>query len=345
MWVVDAQDAWQMDAKHRFTYGAEYKHNFVKGTRLGEGGESGYQVTEGTLSKTASEKALHDYAGFVQDEWQISPKLYLVPALRYGWHSSFGSHVDPKLGATYEFSPAARLKANVGRGYKAPGISELYETMTRNMGGMRINVLNNPDLQPEVTTSYDISLEGEKDNNWGKITYYNNKVSDLINYRITATGHMQGDLRYYNIDKADINGVELEVGRKFAPQWQVKAVYNYLDARDSATNQRLGNRANQTAQLELIYRDKEVNPLTITLWNQWNLGYHYEWTSLGRGGMVNNYQDFTFSTLNLSAHKKWGKYSAWVGLDNIFNKKFNPTEAVPFTIEGRTWRMGAEISF
>ena len=138
--------------------------------------------------------------------------------------------------------------------------------------------------------------------------------------------------------------MELEVGRKFTPQWQVKAVYNYLDARDSATNQRLGNRANQTAQLELIYRDKEVDPLTVTLWNQWNLGYHYEWTSLGRRGMVNNYQDFTFSTLNYR-YTKSGKYSAWVGLDNIFNKKFNPTEDEPFTIEGRTWRVGAEISF
>ena len=345
MWVVDAQDAWQMDDKHRFTYGTEYKHNFVKGTRLGDGGEAGYTVSESDITKDASEKALHDYSGFLQDEWQITPKLYIVPALRYGWHSSFGSHVDPKLGVTYEFSPSSRLKANVGRGYKAPGISELYETMTRNMGGMRINVLNNPELQPEVATSYDISLEGEKNNNWGKITYFANKVSDLINYKITSTGHMQGDLRYYNIDKADINGVELEVGRKFTPQWQVKAVYNYLDARDSATNQRLGNRANQTAQLELIYRDKEVDPLTVTLWNQWNLGYHYEWTSLGRRGMVNNYQDFTFSTLNLAVHKKWGKYSAWVGLDNIFDKKFNPTEDVPFTIEGRTWRVGAEISF
>ena len=54
---------------------------------------------------------------------------------------------------------------------------------------------------------------------------------------------------------------------------------------------------------------------------------------------------FRSSTLNLAVHKKWGKYSAWVGLDNIFDKKFNPTEDVPFTIEGRTWRVGAEISF
>ena len=345
LWVADVQDAWQMNEQHRFTYGAEYKHNFVKGTRLGAGGSDVYTTSEHGLTKTVSEKALHDYAGFMQDEWQISPKLYLVPALRYGWHSSFGSHVDPKLGMTYEFSPATRVKANIGRSYKAPGISELYETMTRNMGGMRINVLNNPNLQPEVATSYDISLEGERDNNWAKVTYFNNHVSDLINYKITATGHMQGNLRYYNIDKAKITGAEVELGRKFNPHWQLKGVYNYLDARDDATNQRLGNRANQTAMLELIYKDKETNPLTVTLWNQWNIGYHYEWTSLGRRGMVENYQDFTYSTLNLAVHKQWGKYRAWAGLDNIFNKKFHPTEDVPFTIEGRTWRVGAEMTF
>jgi len=327
--VIEGKNSSKLNEKHLLTYGGEYRNNFVRGTRMGTGGDNTYEDYYLGLEKTGSEKSLENYSAYVQDEWQINEKMFIIPALRYDYHTSFGSNLSPKLGTTYNLSDNTRLKANYGKSYRAPTISLLYYEMTRSMGKRIVQVLGNPDLQPETSISFDFGIEAEKDNNWGKLTYFNNSVSNLITSETVSKTSTKTIARYINVNKAQINGVEAELGRHFNKHLSVKTTYNWLDAIDKETNERLNNRAKNNATVQLTYTDNKPNPLTVTLWNEWNYDYRYDDV------------DYDYSSTNFVINKHWNKHlSSYFGINNIFNK-----EVDDLTVSGRSWRLGMEYSF
>ena len=331
LWGIEGKNTQQLSDKHLLTFGGEYRQNKVEGTRLGDGGDNVHDVTQSwdgvDITKQYSDKSVNTYAGYIQDEWMPNEKWLIIPSLRYDHDSSFGGELTPKIGATYFIKDNSRFKVNFGKGFKAPTISELYMAMHRAMGGSTVNVYGNPDLQPEKSTSWDISYEAELNNNWGKLTYFNNDVTNLI-----TTESINGsdyDARYVNINKAQINGVELEAGRHLNDNWTVKATSNWLDAKDEKTDERLNERAKNMSTLQLIYDDKNDYGISAVLWQQWASSYRY------------NGEDYNWTTTNFSINKKLGEGNRiYAGVDNIFDKKIHD-----INMDGMIWRLGAEFTF
>ena len=318
-WVTEAKNTMYIGDNHNLTFGGEYRYLQYEGTRLG-GSKVG-------LNKAVKSKDVNSYAGYVEDMWQVNDKLLLIPSVRLEHNSQFGSEATPKIGATYNINNNWRFKANYGKGYKAPTLSELYMEMHRSMGQQTVNVYANPDLQPEETISYDFSIEADKGKNFGKLTYFNNKVTNLIDTE-TINGN-EYDNRYINIGKAQINGIEAEIGRHLNDRWTIKVTHNYLDAMDKVKNARLNNRARNTTTLQLIYDDHKDNGISAVLWDQFASDYRY------------NDENYTYNTFNFSINKKWNKeFSTYAGIDNIFDKKVDD-----LYIDGRLWRVGAEWKF
>ena len=316
-WVTEAKDTMYIGDRHNLTFGGEYRRLEYEGTRLG-GSTAG-------LDKKIASKDVNSYAGYIEDMWQVHDKLLLIPSVRLEHNSQFGSEATPKIGATYSINNHWRFKANYGKGYKAPTLSELYMVMNRAMGVATVHVEGNPNLQPETSYSYDFSIEADKGANFGKLTYFNNKVSNLIDTESTQSGNEYWS-KYINIGKAQINGVELELGRHLNDRWTAKVTHNYLDATNKITGERLGNRAKNTTTFQLIYDDHKDNGISAVLWDQFASRYRY------------NEEDYTYNTLNFSINKKWNKdFSTYAGVDNIFNKKVDD-----LYIDGRMWRGGAE---
>ncbi len=338
LWGVEGKNTKQI-GNHILTYGAEYRQNKVEGTRMGEGGDNQHQVTQNGITKTYSEKDLNSYAAYIQDEWMVGDKLLVIPSLRYDHDGNFGGKTTPKIGATYFIKDNSRIKLNWGKAFKAPTISELYMNMHRAMGSMIVNVYGNPDLKPEESTNWDISYEAEQGNDWGKITYFNNDVKNLINSETIANlpGTYGVTGRYINVDKAQINGVELELGHKFNDNWSVKVNSNWLDATDETTNQRLSDRAKNMTTLQLIYDDNKETGFNAILWNQWVNNYRYGVSE----DSSTVYRNATYNTTNFVINKKLGEGSRiYAGLDNIFDKKISD-----IGLNGRIWRVGAEWTF
>ena len=318
-WVTEAKDTMFIGDNHNLTFGGEYRQLDYEGTRLG-----------GSLAgdnKKVTEKDVNSYAGYVEDMWQVNDKLLLIPSVRFEHNDQFGSEVTPKIGATYNINNNWRFKANYGKGYKAPTLSQLYMEMHRAMGGQTVNVYGNPDLQPETSYSYDFSIEADKGANFGKLTYFNNRVTNLIDTE--SINNSDYDARYVNIGKAQINGIEAELGRHLNDRWTVKVTHNYLDATNKNSGERLNNRARNTTTLQLIYDDHKDNGISAVLWDQFASDYRY------------NDEDYTYNTFNFSINKKWNKeFSTYAGIDNIFDKKVDD-----LYIDGRLWRVGAEWKF
>lgn len=341
--VVEGKDSYKMDDNNTLTFGAEYKKDIMNGTHLKGRGTDQHDVTVNGKSKTSSEVSSETAAVYLQNEWKIGDKLLLIPAVRIDHHDSFGTHTSPKLGATYKLSENARVKANWGKGYRAPTLYELYSQMEKvGMAPMPVNVIGNPDLQPEESTNFDFGFEAEKGKVNGKVTYYHNKIKNMIDGGDYDPDKLAQNIiwsEYINRGKVEIKGLESEIGYNFDEHWSLRGVYNYLDAKDLETGDRLAYRARHNGLIQLTYTDAKENPLTVNLYNRYYFNYHQSNTD-------GYQQDYSYSTTGLTVSKQFNKnYRVYAGVDNIFNKSFLYDTYHTYSIDGRTWRVGAEMTF
>lgn len=341
--VVEGKDSYKMDDNNTLTFGAEYKKDIMNGTHLKGRGSDQHDVTVNGKSKISSEVSSETAAVYLQNEWKIGDKLLLIPAVRIDHHDSFGTHTSPKLGATYKLSENARVKANWGKGYRAPTLYELYSQMEKvGMAPMPVNVIGNPDLQPEESTNFDFGFEAEKGKVNGKVTYYHNKIKNMIDGGDYDPDKLAQNIiwsKYINRGEVEIKGLESEIGYNFDEHWSVRGVYNYLDAKDLETGDRLAYRARHNGLIQLTYTDAKENPLTVNLYNRYYFNYHQSNTD-------GYQQDYSYSTTGLTVSKQFNKnYRVYAGVDNIFNKSFLYDTYHTYSIDGHTWRVGAEMTF
>lgn len=324
--VFEAKDTYAANESNKVTYGAEYKHEKSDRTyrSLFMPEKMGFEWAVGV-----SNHAIDTYAAYVQDEIKVNDKLLVIPALRWDYHDKFGSELTAKLGATYSMNANNRIKFNVGTGYRAPTLYELYANMVKSMGGMTVNVFGNPDLQPEKSFDIDLAFEGESGKANYKISPFYNRVKDMISSYTERNG-MSYNSYYINLNKAEIYGTEAEFGYNFDEHWSAMANYTYLSAKDKDTDERLEGRAKHTGTLKLSWTDAKENPLTASLWSKWYVDYHY------------SDKDYTYNNVNFVLDKVINKnFRIYAGVDNIFDKDLGED----LWMDGRMWRVGAEMTF
>lgn len=324
-YVLEAHDTLYANDYHTFTFGGEYRNTSYEGTRLG--GSSSY------VNKAIESHSYNTYALYAEDQWQTNDKWLVIPSARYEHNSMFGSNIVGKIGTTYSANKNNRLKMTFGRGYKAPTISELYLKMNRNMGSQSVIVYGNPELKPEKSLNFDLSYESEFGGAWGKVSYYHNKISNLINSEdIRSQADKTSGIyrnKYYNVGKARIQGYEFELGTKLNNKWSLKANTNLISAKNGLTGAQLNNRARFKTTFSLNYDDTANTGFSASLWEDVVRDYRY------------GNKDYDYSTLNLAMRQEWSNgFSVTAGLDNIFNQR-----KYDIFMYGRVWRLGAEWKF
>ena len=213
--IFDGRRSLQVAKDHLLTFGGEYRKEDYESTRI-KG--SNRTTLEGVTTQLGDSSM--DYAAFyLQDEWVVNPRWLIIPSLRWDYNSEFGNELTGKLGTTYKITKDLRFKANVGTAYRAPTASELYFSWQHlPTPRMEVHINGNPDLKPEKALNFDLGFEFEQDKTFGKITYFHNKVDDLINPNTIVTARfipgfgrrMIANRTYGNIDSATMQGVELE---------------------------------------------------------------------------------------------------------------------------------------
>ena len=321
--VGEMKDTMYVNDNHTLTFGTEYKYQSYNGTRLGGGS------TADTSGKPVVGHHFNTWALYAEDLWQVNDKWLVIPSARYEKNSSFGSNVVAKLGTTYNFNKDFRLKANYGRGYKAPSISELYMNMTRDMGMASVTILGNENLQPEKSLNFDIALEGEKGNFFGKASWYHNRISNLITTETVSEAGSSGVYQYVNVGNALIKGFEFQVGAHLNKNADVTLTHNIIDAMDVNSGTRLSNRAKHNTRLSFSWDDHKKNNFTAMVWADFVRNYYY------------SSKTYNYTTLNFSLSKKLSdNLLVTAGIDNLTNQKVDD-----LYIFGRVWRVGAEWKF
>lgn len=230
---------------HLLVYGGEYIDAEMED---GTFGMTGARFSDG---KTQPHR---QWAVFVEDNWEVTRAFTLTGGVRYDHHNIFDGNVSPRLYGNWDITPEWSLKGGVSTGYKAPKASDLYEGITGFGGQGTRPFVGTPDLEPETSVNSELAVyyrhpEGHNAN----LTVFSNQFKDKIESggsilhcddananpancvnlapewnQLLGDGYEFG--QEVNVDKAEINGVEIAGRYWILDTLSVRANYTYTDA-------------------------------------------------------------------------------------------------------------------
>ena len=157
---------------------------------------------------------------YAQDAWRFLPRWKLVYGVRYeDWQAYDGAqslpgttiaysdasqrHFSPKASLSFDVSDDLTLRASIGRAYRFPTASELFQGQIN--GSAIVN--NNPYLQPENDLSKELSAEWAHWNGVLRLSLFQDDVKNTI-FSQTDTTVIPNVTNFQNIGKVRSRGVE-----------------------------------------------------------------------------------------------------------------------------------------
>lgn len=231
--------------KHEVSFGGHadvYSLNTVTSLTPFAGNNYAMGLTGVNYGKTETK------AVYIQDAWKFLPDWKLIAGGRGEfWHAYDGSNVagglamgsgsarglvpvvpararggqfpdayknafSPKAALEYQVTPEFAMRGSMGRAYRFPTVNELFQSLTTSNSV----IVNNPNLQPEISTSWDLTGEYRKVDAFnGAVGLFNPRVSLFLDDRWNAivsqsaigpTGQIV--TQNANLDKARFRGIE-----------------------------------------------------------------------------------------------------------------------------------------
>lgn len=340
-WITDAQVNTSIDAKNLLTYGVQFRRQEAISTRINNGSVAWTKTKDGITDK-AGKETINYGSYFIQHQWEPNRKWVIIPAVRYDTSNTFDSHWSPKIGVTYKANNSTRIKMNYGAGYSTPGMTEMYHhwLMASNvrmgpMGAFDMYLQGNPNLKPESSYNFDLSLEKDWKRTNTKVTYFHNVIKNYI-----ESGTSSIDMRnrrmyisYQNLKRAVLQGVELSVNHKLNNQWDVFGNYTYLDAKNAENNARLLNRGRHVLSGGVNYHQGRW---TGSFWGNYYVNYLDGIDTIVVSPRVSIPKTKNFSTWNVMVTRQLNDHSSvYAGVENIFGEKQDLRD-----IHGATYRLG-----
>lgn len=353
--VIEGKDTFNLSDKNKLTAGFEYRKDQSEGTRLKKPSTS---LADGNAHDAYDKAAINYLAAYVQDEFRPDEKWLIIPSVRFDHSDQFSNKLTSNLAATYNAADDVRIKAVVGQGYKTPTVNDLYifwEMYAANPGGKGQFYVGNPDLKPEKSLSYELSVEKD----WGDRStvhfgLFRNEVKDLIG--TYWTGKMTEDypdiypgitgdriMAYENIPEALLQGVELYGSHRIGKDIYLNAGYTFLDAKDKTAGTRLKDRAKHQVTFGVSYQPENIYAWDLSFDLVSNLGYYFNnGDKSTMGNFVYETKDFTIANIMASRHLNKDT-KIYLGIDNISNhQNFGPYSDGNL---GRLYRVGMEYKF
>ncbi|MEM1022990.1 MAG: TonB-dependent receptor [Myxococcota bacterium] len=263
------------------------------------------------------------FSVYAQHEWEILPRLQLVPGMRAEVDSQFGFFPAPKIALRYNPIDELSLRASYGLGYRAPTVRELNLTFVNVAVGYEVQ--GNPDLQPELSRGLTIGAEWRilKDLFEGSsfnVEFFRNDVDDLIVFVIPEDAPPPGQRQIFrneNVESALTQGLELLFITAWTRFFSTDFGYTFLDAQDLAQDRELPGRSRHLLTFRGLLMARKIGL------SAWVRGYWASrsvfFVSNGDGTESARFIPEVFS-LDLRAEQRFYKgVSAFLGADNLAN--------------------------
>jgi iron complex outermembrane receptor protein len=167
---------------------------------------------------------------WAEDHWMLAPSLMATLGGRYEWWKAYRGRIFPvsspavpeQPGRTAQgFSPKASMRwqpaprwtatLSVGRAYRFPTVSELYQSVST---GPTITVPN-PDLKPEKATSAELAIERNIGGGSIRVSFFHESIKDAL---ISQAGLLPNQTQPFNfvqnVGRTRTNGAEIVVEKR-----------------------------------------------------------------------------------------------------------------------------------
>ncbi|HOJ78897.1 MAG TPA: TonB-dependent receptor [Bacillota bacterium] len=289
---------------------------------------AGVMLKDASFDSTKSGKnQQHSGAILLQDQWFINEELILISGFRWDTGSDFSSPLSPRIALVKLINDSLSLKVGYGKAFRAPTVNELYFSEISPW----FKSIGNPDLKPEIGDRIDLIGEWKKDKYAITVNLYHAKLSDGISW----VESQPATWTPINIDKVNINGLNLRWQRKWDNGLGVQLGYSLVD--------RTGwDETTRDYSNELNFFGKQ----------QINLGVNYQNSNWGSSLNWNSVQDRKqgdqimpdYDLLNLNLYYLINQdLKLNLSLCNIFDQDYQIHEGYP--MPGKEYRIGLNYYF
>ncbi|MDO5404408.1 MAG: TonB-dependent vitamin B12 receptor BtuB [Proteus sp. (in: enterobacteria)] len=229
----------------RFTHSEQYNVQWGNHLLLGNGSIGGgvdwqrQSVKEG--SNGFPNKEHFDNTGLYLTGQQKLGNVIAEASVRSDHHSEYNWHTTWQSNLAWEFVEGYSVIGGYGTAFKAPTLMQLYSEWG-----------SNPDLQPEKSKQWEGGFEGITGPLTWRLTAYRNRINNLI-----QSDPNQG-WKNHNIGEVLIKGAEF-TGEMDTWVFHHTFNYQYIDARNKETHQRLDRRARQQLKYQLDWQVEKLD--------------------------------------------------------------------------------------
>ncbi len=257
-----------------------------------------------------------NFALYAQAEWQLG-RFRPILGARYDDHSIYGEQFSPRTGFTYVADSQNRLRASIGRAFRAPSFVEMflqnyYVWLPFNGNPVPLSIEGKADLRPEITVSTELGYRYLHPRWQLDVSYFTAQLDDVVSVFLKDPN--QPLLRQYNnLYSFRIWGWTSDVVVKLSPEWTLNAGYMYV---------------RYTGGVEEDYkpaRDRVV--VRLAYWRERGLSGQltFNYPAVGQG-FTNAYAWNTYLNLvyRMDARSRWN-----LRIDNLFNVRTEMARWVP----------------
>ncbi|MEM7703427.1 MAG: TonB-dependent receptor [Pseudomonadota bacterium] len=168
--------------------------------------------------------------GFVGQYRYASDRFDLSASLRHDINDRFQDATTFRLGAGFDATDDARLRASIGTGVKNPTLNELF-------GFFDGRFIGNPDLQPEESTSWEIGVDQYFDNGLAvlSVTYFNAELDNEIFTTFPPPTFVATPGNRATESKQQ--GLEVALSADLGSGFTFNGAYTYLDAEENGVEE------------------------------------------------------------------------------------------------------------
>ncbi|QUX90724.1 ligand-gated channel protein [Marinomonas sp. A3A] len=338
--VLNNQTVLPFDS-HVLTVGGQYDYQKLKD----EGNEAGNGIDELTRWNTAL---------FAEDEYFLTDNLSVTGGLRYNEDENYGSNVSPRLYSNWSFAPDWTLKGGISTGYRSPDLRQGSDGWGQISGRGSALILGNSELKPEESTSHEIGLywDNQQSTQISATLFHTNYKDKITEQRICDTTAGDTSCSYSgnsytfisertNVDRVEMQGVELTLSHEFTDTFFITANYTYTDS-EQKTGDFAGEPLNRLPKhMANATLNWDTTP-KLTSWTRIN--YRGESSEgLNRTSMQEAIPSYTFVDTGIS-YSINDTISVYAGIYNLLDKKVD-IENYDTVLDGRRYNAKVKIAF
>ncbi len=158
------------------------------------------------------------HSAFAQLQFYPSKQWDFVLAGRVDDFSDVGSHFSPRMASIYHYNDNNALKLMYGEAFRPAAMLELH---TKN----NVAFASNPDLQPEITKTTELTWEHIANTSQLSTTLYHVTIEDAY-YRVNVPGTLKR--KWLNGSSLSTNGIEIEGRYALSEAWSMRGTASYV---------------------------------------------------------------------------------------------------------------------